>query len=61
MSKRTPKKIRITNSLPTIHLNAAAVDIGSNEHWVAVPADREHSRCGGSRLSRTIFTLWQTG
>ena len=41
MSKRTPKKIRITNSLPTIHLNAAAVDIGSNEHWVAVPADRD--------------------
>jgi transposase len=41
MTKPKPKKIRITNSLPTIHLNAAAVDIGSNEHWVAVPADRD--------------------
>lgn len=41
MPKRKPKKIRLTNSLPTIHLNAAAVDIGSTEHWVAVPADRD--------------------
>lgn len=41
MSKRKPKKVRLTNSLPTIHLNAAAVDIGSTEHWVAVPADRD--------------------
>ena len=41
MPKGKPKKIRLTNSLPTIHLNAAAIDIGSNEHWVAVPADRD--------------------
>src|ERR1044071_2483364 len=41
MPKQKPKKIRLTNSLPTIHLNAAAVDIGSEEHWVAVPADRD--------------------
>ena len=41
MPKRKPKKIRLTNSLPTIHLNAAAVDIGATEHWVAVPADRD--------------------
>lgn len=41
MPKGKPKKTRLTNSLPTIHLNAAAVDIGSNEHWVAVPADRD--------------------
>jgi transposase len=41
MPKRKPKKVRVTSSLPTIHLNAAAVDIGSEEHWVAVPADRD--------------------
>lgn len=41
MPKRKPKKVRLTSSLPTIHLNAAAVDIGSQEHWVAVPADRD--------------------
>jgi transposase len=41
MPKGKPKKIRVTSSLPTIHLNAAAVDIGSEEHWVAVPADRD--------------------
>lgn len=41
MPKRKPKKVRITSSLPTIHLNAAGIDIGSNEHWVAIPADRD--------------------
>src|SRR5688500_5258173 len=41
MPKRKPKKVRVTSSLPTIHLNAAAVDIGSEEHWVAVPGDRD--------------------
>ena len=26
--------------LQTIHLNAAGIDVGSESHWVAVPADR---------------------
>ena len=39
--KQKPKKVRLTSSLPTIHIDAAAVDIGSEEHWVAVPADRD--------------------
>jgi len=33
-------------SLPTLKANAAGIDIGSAEHWVAVPIDRddEHVR-----------------
>ena len=29
------------DSLPFIHINAAGIDIGSGEHWVAVPKDRD--------------------
>ena len=28
-------------SLQAVHLNAAGIDIGSAEHYVAVPADRD--------------------
>jgi len=28
-------------SFPIIHPNAAGIDIGSAEHWVAVPEDRD--------------------
>ena len=28
-------------TLPVVHENAAGLDIGSTEHWVAVPEDRD--------------------
>lgn len=39
MSKRSKKQVA-QSSLPIMHPNAAGVDIGSREHFVAVPADR---------------------
>ena len=30
-----------SNSFPTMNTNAAGIDIGSGEHWVAVPEDRD--------------------
>ncbi len=36
-----PRSRREQQILRTIHLNAAGVDIGSEHHWVAVPADRD--------------------
>jgi len=34
------KRVKIS-SFPAINPNAAGVDIGSSEHWVAVPEDRD--------------------
>jgi len=38
--KKRSKKVNL-DSLPLIHFNAAGIDIGSEEHWVAVPKDRD--------------------
>ena len=44
-SKKTqPKKLskaKDTAMLPMLNVNAAGIDIGSEEHWVAVPIDRD--------------------
>jgi len=37
---RRPSKKKITILPPVIHPNAAGIDVGSTEHFVAVPADR---------------------
>jgi len=38
--KKSSKKVNL-ESLPLININAAGIDIGSGEHWVAVPKDRD--------------------
>jgi hypothetical protein len=42
-SKRKKRRSRSKSwdSFPIINVNAAGIDIGSEEHWVAVPADRD--------------------
>ena len=42
-SKRNKRRSRSKSwdSFPIINVNAAGIDIGSEEHWVAVPADRD--------------------
>jgi hypothetical protein len=35
------KRAREENSLHALNLNAAGIDVGSEEHWVAVPKDRD--------------------
>jgi transposase len=46
--KKRSKKVNL-DSLPFININAAGIDIGSEEHWVAVPEDRDEEpvRCFG--------------
>lgn len=38
--RKKTKKVHINDPWPLINPNAAGVDLGSREHWVAVPADR---------------------
>jgi transposase len=38
--KKRSKKVNL-DSLPLMNINAAGIDIGSEEHWVAVPKDRD--------------------
>ena len=40
--KKVPKKVLVDEGvLSQVNLNAAGIDIASEEHWVAVPADRD--------------------
>ncbi len=48
-SRKKHSKTHNLKSFPTININAAGIDIGSEEHWVAVPEDRDEKpvRCFG--------------
>jgi transposase len=68
--RRTPKKVARGTGLPaslkTIHLNAAGIDIGSRDHYVAVPEDRDsqpvrHFECFTADLHRLADWLEQCG
>jgi hypothetical protein len=48
-----PKRNRIA-SLPVIEPNAAGIDIGATEIFVAVPADRDSEPFGVFRPSQSI-------
>src|SRR5262249_6887252 len=39
-AKRAPRK-RLSSALPLVHLHAARIDIGAQEHWVAAPPDSD--------------------
>ena len=43
--KKSTKKLNkdLFAGLPPLNLNAAGIDIGNAAHYVAVPADRDHS------------------
>jgi transposase len=61
---RKATQVQDTSSLPVIHTNAAGLDIGSNEIWAAVPADRtpEPVRKFGT-FTADLYALadWLTG
>jgi transposase len=38
---RQPAKAKSFDALPLVHLNAAGLDIGSDEIWACVPPDRD--------------------
>ncbi len=48
-SRKKHSKTQNLKSFPTININAAGIDVGSEEHWVAVPEDRDEKpvRCFG--------------
>jgi transposase len=41
MPSRKPRRDRLPPQLAQVHLNAAGIDVGSEFHFVAVPADRD--------------------
>ena len=42
--KKTPKKVLVEEGvLSQVNLNVAGIDIASEEHWIAVPADRDEN------------------
>jgi transposase len=49
-TKKLKKKVSIDQNWELINPNAAGIDLGSTEHWVAVPADRapQSVRCWGT-------------
>lgn len=49
-NKKRKQKVSIEQDWPLIHPDAAGVDLGSREHWVAVPQDRaaQSVRCFGT-------------
>jgi transposase len=52
-SKKQKKKVSIDQQWSAVNPNAAGVDLGSREHWVAVPVDRvpQPVRCFGTFTS----------
>jgi transposase len=49
-AKKTKRKVSINQAWPLVNVDAAGVDLGSREHWVAVPEDRDEDpvRCFGT-------------
>ena len=41
MAKKGKKTTPIPENMPVIHPHAAGIDVGAEEHWVCVPADRD--------------------
>ena len=39
--KKANKKVDVTEGLPPLNLNAAGIDVGNAEHYVAVPPGRD--------------------
>ena len=40
-ARKAPKKVSLPASLQQVNLNAAAIDVGAESHFVAVPEDRD--------------------
>jgi transposase len=56
--RATERRRRTHRSLPVLEANAAGIDIGSAEHWVAVPIGRsEQHTCSFSAMTRGLHEL----
>jgi transposase len=41
MAKKGKKNPSTPENMPILHPHAAGIDVGAEEHWVCVPADRD--------------------
>jgi hypothetical protein len=48
-------------ALEIVHPDAAGIDVGGSEHWVAISPDRDPSRCGLSDRLPQIRGRWTAG
>lgn len=48
-------------ALEIVHPNAAGIDIGGSEHWVAVSPERDASPCGALGVLRRTCVRWRDG
>lgn len=57
------RKVPLPPQLKRVNLNAAGIDIGSEEHWAAVPPgrDREGQDVRGLELLPETYAPWPTG
>ena len=61
--KSSPQRKPGSSSFPMINKDAAGIDIGSGEHWVAVPEDRDEEpvRCFGCFTAEFCLYLGAVG
>jgi hypothetical protein len=48
-------------ALEIVHPDAAGIDVGGSEHWVAISPDRDPEPCAGSDVSPWICGRWRGG
>ena len=61
MRRNKPVDSKVRGSLPMVHPNAAAIDIGARMHVAAVGADRTVEPVPASAPSRPICIGWWIG
>lgn len=49
------------SGLPVLNPDAAGIDVGAREHYVAVPADRASQPVKVLERSRKIYIAWPSG
>ena len=59
--KKTVGNVDVTEGLPPLNVNAAGIDVGSAEHYVAVPTDRTQNRYKVSAASPPTSIGWHAG
>ena len=55
MARSQRKGNGLPAQLAAVNLHAAGIDIGSQEHWVAVPPTVTHNRCVALAHARRIW------
>jgi len=59
--RKTAGNVDATEGLPPLNVNAAGIDVGSAEHYVAVPTDRDAEPVQVSAASQPTSIGWHAG